>query len=31
MLSCSYVNRCEALKANPPKGEWDGIRIMKSK
>ena len=30
-LSGTYVERCEALIANPPEGEWNGIRIMKSK
>ncbi len=30
-LSQSYVERCEALKADPPKGEWDGVWVMKTK
>lgn len=30
-LSATYVERCETLIANPPEGDWDGIRIMKSK
>jgi adenylate cyclase len=31
--TCSkvYVNRCELLKRNPPKGQWDGVWVMKSK
>ena len=30
-LSQSYIERCEALKADPPKGEWDGVWVMKTK
>jgi adenylate cyclase len=30
-LSQSYVERCETLKADPPKGEWDGVWVMKTK
>ena len=30
-LSATYVERCKTLIANPPEGDWDGIRIMKSK
>ena len=30
-LSQSYVERCKALKADPPKGEWDGVWVMKTK
>jgi adenylate cyclase len=30
-LSATYVERCEAMIANPPEGEWNGIRIMDSK
>lgn len=30
-LSQSYVERCEALRADPPKGEWDGVWVMKTK
>jgi adenylate cyclase len=30
-LSGTYVGRCEALIENPPEGEWNGTRIMKSK
>ncbi len=31
--TCSkvYVKRCELLKRNPPKGQWDGVWVMKSK
>ena len=30
-LAQSYIERCEALKAAPPAGEWDGVWVMKSK
>ena len=26
-----YVERCEYMKKNPPKGEWDGVWVMKTK
>ena len=26
-----YVERCAQLKKNPPKGEWDGVWVFKSK
>ena len=26
-----YIDRCEALKANPPDGEWDGVFTMTKK
>lgn len=29
-LSATYIERCEALKANPP-AEWDGVFVMTSK
>ena len=30
-LSETYIERCEHLKKNPPKGEWDGVWVMTSK
>jgi adenylate cyclase len=30
-LSEIYIERCEALKADPPSGEWDGVWIMEEK
>ena len=30
-LSGIYMERCEHLKADPPKGEWRGVYTMKSK
>ncbi len=26
-----YLERCDYMKKNPPKGEWDGIWVMKTK
>ena len=26
-----YVERCDYMKKNPPKGEWDGVWVMKTK
>ena len=26
-----YIDRSEQLKANPPKGEWDGVWVMTTK
>ena len=25
------MERCEYMKKNPPKGEWDGVWVMKTK
>jgi adenylate cyclase len=30
-LSETYVQRCDYLKRNPVKGEWDGVWVMKGK
>ena len=30
-LAQTYIERCEQLKKNPPKGEWDGVWVMTSK
>ncbi|MEE8575429.1 MAG: adenylate/guanylate cyclase domain-containing protein, partial [Thermodesulfobacteriota bacterium] len=30
-LSRTYIERCEFLKANPPKEEWKGVWVMTSK
>jgi adenylate cyclase len=30
-LSETYIERCNILKKNPPKGEWDGVWVMTSK
>jgi len=26
-----YIDRCNHMKKNPPKGEWDGVWVMKTK
>ena len=26
-----YIERCDYMKQNPPKGEWDGVWVMKTK
>jgi len=26
-----YLDRCDYMKKNPPKGEWDGVWVMKTK
>ena len=31
ICSKMYKDRCLTLKANPPKGKWDGVWVMKSK
>ena len=30
-LAQTYIERCEQLKKNPPKGGWDGVWVMTSK
>lgn len=30
-LSKTYIDRCKALQASPPLGEWDGVWTMKDK
>ena len=31
LCSIMYVERCDYMKKNPPKGEWDGVWVMKTK
>ena len=31
LCSKMYVERCDYMKKNPPKGEWDGVWVMKTK
>lgn len=31
ICSKMYVERCDYMKKNPPKGEWDGVWVMKTK
>ena len=31
LCSEMYVERCDYMKKNPPKGEWDGVWVMKTK
>ena len=26
-----YIDRCNYMKKNPPKGQWDGVWVMTSK
>jgi adenylate cyclase len=26
-----YLDRCDYMKKNPPKGDWDGVWVMTSK
>ena len=30
-LSQTYIDRCAILRVEPPKGEWDGVWVMKEK
>jgi adenylate cyclase len=31
LCSKMYVERCDYMKKNPPKGKWDGVWVMKTK